>query len=346
MTPGKSLFTTQAFQLSVFVPTLVAGALGVWISHVEQLGFQLSSEGVKNLWEYHKLPLTTLGLLFPLTALVASHHRSLQSAEQISQQYEQNLLHNHFKHAEEFKKAWKDQDLENIRLRRKSLREIHSTIFPKTLSGDFSISPRFKSALENQVLQNLALASKVAAGQDTLFLEKNIEEIRNGFANYFGVKTPHLNNLKSQPCSSVQQFTSTNVNLLRDISEASSFLPPHSVREICKTCDEALKESNNLLTEGAEREQALEQLNRSIGSLIDSLGMGTETDASNYALLEPYMHEIIETDSFSLTEKIDWFPWEIVARKIDLLADLIPGKQTEWILAHSPRDIEVSLSTC
>lgn len=49
-----------------------------------------------------KLPITIAALAFPLAALVASHHRSVQTAAQIERTDYKNAFENNIKHRELF----------------------------------------------------------------------------------------------------------------------------------------------------------------------------------------------------------------------------------------------------
>lgn len=71
----------------------------------ESLQFCLTSECINDAINRHKLSLGIAALVFPLVALVASNHRSVQTAKQIKEAEFKNNFENHIKHKEIFKDA-------------------------------------------------------------------------------------------------------------------------------------------------------------------------------------------------------------------------------------------------
>ncbi|MEI8703997.1 hypothetical protein [Pseudoalteromonas sp. B62] len=98
----KSLFSLTEFWLSILIPVVISLILGGVILLNSNLILDLSYTGFNKFVEIYKIPLGVLALLFPLVALVASNHRSRQSAAQIKLGKSQNIFSNFYKHKESF----------------------------------------------------------------------------------------------------------------------------------------------------------------------------------------------------------------------------------------------------
>jgi hypothetical protein len=98
----KSLFSLSEFWLSLILPIVVSIIVAIIIFQNSNLKPDLSYEGFNNLINIYKVPLAILALLFPLVALVASNHRSRQSAAQLESGRSQNNFSNYYKHRESF----------------------------------------------------------------------------------------------------------------------------------------------------------------------------------------------------------------------------------------------------
>jgi hypothetical protein len=121
----------DGFRLSILIPTTISFLSLVFLfdqGHVTDSNLSITS-----ILEDFKLQIALLSTSIPLAALFAAVHRSQQTAIQIEVQQEQNNFINHFKHLEEFKKAFKGDKLP---FPWKSSEELHLDIYPNTKSGD------------------------------------------------------------------------------------------------------------------------------------------------------------------------------------------------------------------
>jgi len=98
----KSLFELAEFWLSILGPLCVSIIVGTVILYNSDLRLDLSYNGFNKFIEIYKVPLAIAALAFPMVALVASNHRSRQSAAQIELGKSQNNFSNFYKHKESF----------------------------------------------------------------------------------------------------------------------------------------------------------------------------------------------------------------------------------------------------
>ena len=127
------------------------------------LTWDLSYEGINLFFEVFKVPLGSLALIFPSVALVASNHRSQQSAKIIAMQNAQNIFSNHYKHLEKIEEHCRKLDVfKTTFLKDYNPRIFHSVIYPKSKSGDFSLNTEFleKYKEKHLILHNLAVSIK------------------------------------------------------------------------------------------------------------------------------------------------------------------------------------------
>lgn len=102
MSNEKKLFEIKEFWISLSVPIILAAIFASIIAANSELTWDLSYSGFNKFIDIFKFPMGVLALIFPLVALVATNHRSRQSATQIKQGREQNTFSNFYKHKESF----------------------------------------------------------------------------------------------------------------------------------------------------------------------------------------------------------------------------------------------------
>ncbi len=123
MRPTEHLLDTRMFRLVIIGPIAVAFFLTIIALSGADVTTDWSFDGFNEFVDLFKLPIGVAGLSIPLGALVASHHRSVQSASQITAQESQNIFSNFLKHKEYFGKYLDEE---------------------KILSGDFSFRAKDK----------------------------------------------------------------------------------------------------------------------------------------------------------------------------------------------------------
>lgn len=163
MTPTEHLLDTMMFRSVIAIPLLSAMVL----SGIAILNTALSADwtlsGFNKFVELFKLPLGVASLSIPLGALVASHHRSVQSASQIYAQESQNVFSNFIKHKEYFGKYLDEEKiLEGDFSFRAKDKKLYQALFPLAQKG----KREFILAEDRQVRVTIALdamSSKVGA---------------------------------------------------------------------------------------------------------------------------------------------------------------------------------------
>lgn len=97
-----NLFRLTEFWISILFPLFLSLVFGSIIYLSSDLQLDTSYIGFNTFIEIFRVPLGILALIFPLVALVASNHRSRQSAAQIELGRSQNTFANFHKHKEAF----------------------------------------------------------------------------------------------------------------------------------------------------------------------------------------------------------------------------------------------------
>lgn len=333
MHPGVHLFRTWQFQLSVGVPIIVATVFFFWISYVEKLDFEMSSEAVRNLWVHHKLSLTLLGLIFPFTALVASHHRSVQASEQIRQQQSQNLLNNHFAHTDEFVKVWTELELPAQRQLSISMRRIHSNLYPGSLEGDFSVSKSFADFLSVFTNQCCDLLEAMANEHEFPDVGQELNSLSKAFSKQTGVSLSLKTiDATSMPFSTVSSAIRSVISNIYKLIEAASFLPPYNIRSLQSDLEYLEQQREEVCEDLARREQRLSAIGSSIEGLLESLGDGQVGNQANINHIQNLFAELVESGDYSEEEIRQWFPWERAQQRGMHLPDNLNG----WIMRNAP----------
>lgn len=110
------------------------------IQHSTTLGFVF--HGANLFLQIFKVPLGISAMAFPLVALVASNHRSTQTARLIKLQNSQNIFANHYTHMDKFTEYCKDlAAYQNVKFL--NPRALHSFLYPNSREGDYSLNALF-----------------------------------------------------------------------------------------------------------------------------------------------------------------------------------------------------------
>lgn len=98
-----TLIKTKGFICSFFGPLIISIGLAFWLGYQANLQWVCPTrESLAFTMDFFKVPLYILSLIFPFVAMAVSHHRYVQTREQITLTREQNVLTNYYKHREEF----------------------------------------------------------------------------------------------------------------------------------------------------------------------------------------------------------------------------------------------------
>lgn len=150
--PQSSLWLLPVFWLVVgffFITFLVIVALISCNLNLIEPSIDPSYEGFGRLLLYYRFPLGFLFFLIPSLALVASIHRSVQTKEQIRLSNEQNNFSNRYKHIEEFETYVSNHfPSDSMHFKVRHPRKLYEKLFPRAISGDFSISADYFNDIE------------------------------------------------------------------------------------------------------------------------------------------------------------------------------------------------------
>jgi len=163
--PEKSLFSLPVVRWCAALSALIAIGISVIIAfNLTEYPIDFSGKGFNKFAEFYKVPAAILAIGFTLVGLCAANHRSEQTKRQIERTSEQislttkqidltkiqNNFSNYYKHIEEFEKFCENQA--NVEFSIKSKRKLYSSIYPKSLSGDFTTSSKFTENIKGHVL--------------------------------------------------------------------------------------------------------------------------------------------------------------------------------------------------
>ena len=100
----EPLLHNGVFWSFIIGPLILALTLAALICYQNDLNFwpSFTKAALDNFLTYQKIPMAISALMFPLTAIVVSQHRSALDVELIATTNAQNTFANYFKHREEF----------------------------------------------------------------------------------------------------------------------------------------------------------------------------------------------------------------------------------------------------
>jgi len=148
---STTLFDASAFRATIRIfATLGLIYLASLIVSGEFLNsFSPNSHLAEIIFDTFKRPVITFGLSLPIIALIANHHRSIQSERQLKTTQDQNLFTNYVKHIEQFEEFLKDENvfkkLDDLNV---STKKLYRTIYSTALDGDLRPSLAFRHRLK------------------------------------------------------------------------------------------------------------------------------------------------------------------------------------------------------
>ena len=148
--------STTLFEASAFRTTVrIFAALGlIYLASLVVSGsflntFTPSSHPAEVIFETLKRPVITFGLSLPIIALIANHHRSIQSERQLRTTQGQNILTNYVKHIEKFEEFLRDERIfENINDLRVLQKDLYHKIYSEAQNGELKPSKAFQHRLK------------------------------------------------------------------------------------------------------------------------------------------------------------------------------------------------------
>ncbi len=234
MEATNHLHDTRIFRMAVYGPVVVAlflAVLGYCNSPVES---NWTLQGFNSFISLFKLPIGIAGLAIPFAALIASHHRSIQSASQIASQQNQNIFSNYVKHKEYFGKYLEDENLLNGKTSFKAEnKQVYNVLFPFAAEGDLKphllLTHEEKEQIGHLVLQAVNLSEEITwKSQDQLrSLGICIAQLRAEIQHSFNLEIINPNYALSVENLLIE--LKTIITTIDHLSSASTFLDAYKI---------------------------------------------------------------------------------------------------------------------
>ncbi|MBN7770475.1 hypothetical protein KUV44_12290, partial [Marinobacter daepoensis] len=221
--------------------------------------------GFNNFVALFKLPIGLASIAIPLAALVASHHRSIQTASQIISQQEQNTFSNYVKHREYFSKFIDEEGLLNGKSSFKAVnKKVYDILFPFAAQGDLNSSPLLNEddveRIDELISYTVRAAQQVdwATTDNIEDLKDLIDELRSEIQVLFSLEVidPYNGISIENILYEIMKIRTT----LQHLSSASSFLDPYSGDEHFEEWSHELSKANSALKTVRNFELAEERL--------------------------------------------------------------------------------------
>ncbi|MDE1465455.1 hypothetical protein [Spartinivicinus poritis] len=158
----KSFMAKTSTKAVTFIIIIIALTISINIYLNENLSFTPTAQGFTDLIDTFKVPLGVLSLLIPTLGIMAVHHRSIQSAEQIRIIEEQRIFSNYFKHFEMFEKHL--DNIENIHFDSKTA--LYELFYPHSKAGDLSIDINLKGAVDELIKETITNLKQLNTNED------------------------------------------------------------------------------------------------------------------------------------------------------------------------------------
>ena len=187
MTAETHLFRTYAFWFSVLIPPFIASVLvglAVWEANLK---WDPSPQGFRFFYDHFKLQMAIASLSIPLGALIATHHRSMQTAQQIRTQ-QKEIANQKAKDAIRLHADHKNQFV-NFMERASPFGthgvlnawELYETLYPTTLAENLEVSDQVKDVLLDLKLEMQIKLSELQEEQEGKIEPRNqIERASSG----------------------------------------------------------------------------------------------------------------------------------------------------------------------
>ncbi|WP_296935206.1 hypothetical protein [uncultured Marinobacter sp.] len=180
MEATNHLHDTRMFRTAIYGPAiaaLIVGLIGYFFSPVEA---DWTLNGFNNFIALFKLPIGMASLAIPFGALIASHHRSIQSARQIESQQQQHTFSNYIKHKEYFGKFLDDEGiLDGSYSFAAKEKKVYQALFPNARKGYLDFEFEW---IEKQYLTTLIANLKAEVGKVTWDNREHIGSVLNDVA--------------------------------------------------------------------------------------------------------------------------------------------------------------------
>ena len=229
MKPTNHLHDTGVFRAAIYGPALLGLGLAIIGFVNSNLEPNLTFDGFNTFISKFKLPIAVAGLSIPLGALVASHHRSIQSASQIIEQNEQNIFSNYLEHRRYFLAFIEEHEpFEQLNV---SAPHLYQRLFPE--SADGSLKPANEELdelikLTTKAARKVRLAAEHKLSKDHFkFIDqteaKAIFEANESLRKFISVPSFKEEEVEQDPFTIVGQTLRQNLDGARALAYCANF---------------------------------------------------------------------------------------------------------------------------
>lgn len=340
---SKALFQLPPFWIAVGLPIFISALMIIVAVANGHLELDFSIHGYQFFLTNLSLPIGIAGLAIPLGIMVASQHRSLQTASQIDAQSSQNKFMNYYKHKDEFFEFMNNQAALSEKtsyplLNRLDLRKVHKTIFSDLKMGIMEPSLQFASWLEATleiILTELGYVAHIE-GKNAYLIDKNYEKLKTNCDLLKAGLVPTRDNrelstkasftMTSDLISNMQKeflILSNLMDLIYEFSDYEEKSSQISFTSLLKELDKftLLQKDNALIMSVVENAK---QINRSIdqnGEIVLHNTISSSGHSIAESLLKRYLdsrssYKAFDTDQKLVVDTLLEFDLKDVIRKI------------------------------
>lgn len=234
MTSEAHLIDTSLFRRAILVPVITGLLLMIvaGVSSNDRLTLCLAVECFGNFFSLFKFQFAVMGLAIPLGALVASHHRSMQSAAQIKAQLNQNIFSNYIDHKKLFEQFFLDNNpLELRELSNRQIWEIYDRVFPSAAYGDLSPNPLLENFINDVADHFREITNLVRNELCTTTLDLRNSRIPQEWVNtnfmvsdFLGIPRPVAPNaLRQDPVNLLDSYADFTLSLVKGLRDCANF---------------------------------------------------------------------------------------------------------------------------
>lgn len=314
LTPEARLFRTYAFWISVLVPVFVSAGLICMAVYETPLNWCPTAKGIKFFYDHFKLPIAIASLSIPLGALVATHHRSMQTAKQIEIQQQEienqrikDSIALHFEHKKQFVDFVKEAKpfAEN---RTKNAWELYETLYPSSRSKDLTVNKSIMELVQRVVTDLSNIAGQLIEEKkgdreprDSIQRSMPLRKLRKEINELLG----STNSPKNDPSLTVlADLTMVIVELTKGIIECSNFQRQSFDRSIISGMDSLCYDIQVKEDRLENRSKAAEEMSDVI---LDLDGMNAQSLSPNTKrrLIESIARNLNELENDDDKEDLD-----------------------------------------
>jgi len=306
MTSEAHLIDTTLFRGAVLAPVGL-GLLLIIVAAIqsrEELSLCLEASCFNNFFSLFKFQLGVMGIAIPLGALVASHHRSIQAAQQIKTQLRQNTFSNYIDHRQLFEQFFRDNNpLRFKEVKNHQIWELYQIIFPNSAHGDLTPNVRIDDFLYELADSYCEISKHIEKDLSPTTLDLTESDIARFYTyvnaridNFLGINRPSTpDGLTRDPVTQLLEFsdfTSSMASGLQDCVNFHQFFKDHPA--VQKIYDESIVFEGELKALRGINDARLKILN-ALENATDEVGNLNSQDQFSSESLRRRLEEFTDT---------------------------------------------------